>query len=315
YLIKWGERGASVEATFVASYGRPVSVSVELTVSASGAQKHIRLHGKPVRRTAELMRAVPVVLFTPADLRIVQGEPQARRQFMNLAIARIAASYADDMARYRRAVLQRNQLLHEGASPNEIAPWTGRLVEAGARIAVARRSFVEALRPIAAEIHRHLSGAAESLVVEYAGDLAGSADSFDRAAEAFSRLLDRRAEHERTLGRTLVGPHRDDLLLLVGGRPLRTYGSQGQQRTAALSLKLAQATLIHQVTDEPPLLLLDDCLSELDDVRASAVLELAGEYEQIILTAAGKLPPVLARHGVRVLCLPQGCVELMADGQ
>ncbi len=292
-LVRWGESFARVDVEFRRADGRAVPVQVIIEILASGLRKRLQLAGRPVR-AADLLGTIPLVLFTPADLSLAQGGPRVRRRFVNLALARLRPAYADDLARYRRVVLQRNRLLRDGAPPDQLAPWTSRLVETGARVAVHRCWFVRTIAPIAADLHSHLSDGREQLVVEYSGDLADAAGDYETALAAFRELIARRHADERLQGRTLAGPHRDDLRLLIAGRPLRTYGSQGQQRTAALALKLAEAELMSQTLREPPMLLLDDCLSELDQSRAAAVLDLASRYEQVIVTSAAESPLLAA---------------------
>ena len=293
-MVRWGASACAVEVGFQRSDGRALPVRMAIEIQPTGLRKRIWVAGRPVRRVAELLAAIPLVLFTPADLTLAQGEPRIRRRFMNLALARLRPAYGDDLARYRRAVLQRNRLLRDHAPPRQVEPWTSRLVDSGARVAVHRRWFAEAIAPLAADLHAHLSQGRERLAVHYAGDLAEAAAEFATAAEAYRELLADRHADERVQGRTLVGPHRDDLQLLVDDRPVRAYGSQGQQRTAALALKLAEAQLLWQTHQEPPILLLDDCLSELDEQRARAVLDLTSRYEQLIVTSAAEDGTLLA---------------------
>jgi DNA replication and repair protein RecF len=239
-----------------------------------------------VRRAAELLSRVPLVLFTPADLQLAQAAPVVRRRFMNLALARLRPAYADDLARYGRALMQRNRLLAMGAGETELRPWTAQMIAAGAEVAVARRRFTEEIGVLAAGVHASLAGESEKLGVDYSGNL--TAEDAPAAAEQYAALLNRSMSEEARMRRTLVGPHRDDLRLTLGGQSLRRFGSQGQQRTAALALKLAEAELIKRETGAPPLLLLDDCLSELDEGRASHVLGLTESYGQLIVTSAAR---------------------------
>jgi len=239
-----------------------------------------------VRRAAELLGRVPLVLFTPADLQLAQAAPVVRRRFMNLALARVRPAYADDLARYGRALMQRNRLLPMGAGEAELRPWTAQLVASGAEVAVQRRRFAAEIGVLAADVHAALTGGSEKLRVEYASNL--TAEDAAAAAEQYAAMLGRSAGEEVRMRRTLVGPHRDDLRLALGGQALRRFGSQGQQRTAALALKLAEAELIRRETGAAPLLLLDDCLSELDEERAGQVLGLTEAYGQLIVTSAAR---------------------------
>jgi DNA replication and repair protein RecF len=305
-LVRWGAKDARVEAVFERDEGRYLDIVFELDV-AGGPRKRLLADGNPVRRAAELLSRVPLVLFTPADLQLAQAAPVVRRRFMNLALARLRPAYADDLARYGRALMQRNRLLAMGAGEAELRPWTAQMVAAGAEVAVQRRRFAAGVGALAAGLHAALAGEGEALGVEYAGSLAG--DDPAAAAEQYTALLGRAASEELRMRRTLVGPHRDDLRLTLGGQALRRFGSQGQQRTAALALKLAEADLIRRETGAPPLLLLDDCLSELDEARASHVLGLTEAYGQLIVTSAAREAALERASAALWLHLRDGEVE------
>lgn len=305
-LVRWGCPAARVEAIFEREAGRTLDVVFEL--ERSGPKKRLLAEGQPVRRAAELLARVPLVLFTPADLQLAQAAPVVRRRFMNLALARLRPAYADDLARYSRALLQRNRLLTMGAKAAELRPWTAQMVAAGAEVALARKRFAGEIVGIAAEVHAALAGEAEKLGVEYTGNMAAEEDA-SSSAEHYEALLAKSSAEEGRLRRTMVGPHRDDMRLTLGGQALRRFGSQGQQRTAALALKLAEAELIKRETGAPPLLLLDDCLSELDEGRAAQVLGLTETYGQLIVTSAAREAALERASAARWLHLRDGEVE------
>lgn len=306
-LISWGAGQTRVEVGFERDDGRALRVVFHLEGGPTGPRKHLLADDKPVRRATELVARVPLVLFVPADLQLAQAAPSVRRRFVNLALARMGGAYADDLARYSRALLQRNRLLAQGAPAAQRRPWEAAMVEAGAQVVFQRRAFVGRLGEMAARIHAQLAGAAERLSVEYASQLEG--DTLAEIAENYRAHLARSAAEEERLGRTLVGPHRDDLRLLVHGRPLRRFGSQGQQRTAALALKLAEAELLRQSTAEAPILLLDDCLSELDEHRARQVLALTASYRQLIVTSAARDAALEQRQVAMWVRLKDGQLE------
>jgi len=296
-LVRWGESHALVDVVFRQGDGRTTQVRVGLELGSRGPRKVMTAGDKPVRRAADLLSRLPVVLFTPGDLQLAQAEPAVRRRFLNLALARLRPAYVDDLARYRRALQQRNRLLQMEAPAAQVQPWTEQLVRCGAQVACHRAWLAGALGELAVGIHGELAGPGEALRVAYAGDLHEASDP-GQAAERFRTLLEQRVAEEQRLRRTPVGPHRDDLRLLVNGQRLRHFGSQGQQRTAALALKLAEAELVRRQSGESPIVLLDDCLSELDEERAGQVLRLTGVYEQLIVTLASR-EPALAEAPVR----------------
>lgn len=295
-LVRWGAQVARVEGVFVSREGREVRLAVGLE-SAGGrtlSAKRLEVDGEAVSGAGDYIGRASVVMFAPDDLAIIKGGPSLRRRFLNTAIAQLRPAYLDNLGRYRRALAQRNELLkslgHGGRDYQALGPWTSQLVQAGAALAVERRRFIEDLGRCAAEVHG-LVGNRESLTLHYHGELAEAAETAD-AEGLFRARLEELGDLEVRRGVTLVGPHRDELQVTVDGSSVRQYGSQGQQRTAALSLKLGQARVSQEWSEEPPLLLLDDCLSELDATRARAVLDLTQALDGLIVTSA-KLDPAL----------------------
>lgn len=295
-LVRWGSAVTRIEGCFLSREQREIRLAVGLEANcARGASgKRLEVDGEVVTSARELIGRASVVMFAPDDLAIIKGGPSLRRRFLNTAIAQLRPVYLDNLARYRRALAQRNELLKElgrgGSRYGEVEPWTGQLVQAGAGLALERQRFIADLNRWAAAMH-HQIGSEETLSLKYHGDLSEAAD--EAGAELhFRARLDDLADLEVRRGTTLAGPHRDELQVEVNGASVRQYGSQGQQRTAALSLKLGQARVSQEWVEEPPLLLLDDCLSELDPNRANAVLDLANTLDGLIVTSA-KLDPAL----------------------
>ena len=294
-LIRWGEKQARVEGAFAGGSRPADEVTVTLTRSGSGeAQRDTRLNGTPPASVGALLQRLPVVLFEPDDLQLVKAGAKGRRRFVNMALAGLRPLYLDDLLRYRRAVQQRNELLKQAArgraSGEDLAPWTAQMVRAGAQLMADRAWLVEHLGPRAAALYADLSGGSEALELRYRPNVQAEEEGLPERMQAFYEALEAAASWELRRGSTQVGPHRDELLVLIGGKSARDYGSQGQQRTAALALKLAQAQVLTASRGEPPLVLLDDCLSELDESRQRHVLELIGQFDQLLLTTAGEVP-------------------------
>lgn len=296
-LVRWGETVARVEGVFISHEGREKRLAVGLQTNDAANAKRLEVEGEVVPTAREIIGQARVVMFAPDDLAIIKSGPGLRRRFLNTAIAQLQPRYLDDLTRYRRALRQRNELLKQlsrgGRNFAEVEAWTEQLVRAGAAIAMDRKRFVAGLSQHAAEVHAAI-GNQEALTLAYHGELAGAADE-QQAQALFKERLEDLADLEVRRGTTLVGPHRDEVQVQVDGISARQYGSQGQQRTAALSLKLGQARVTQEWGEEPPLLLLDDCLSELDPTRARAVLDLAGTLDGLIVTSA-KLDPALAER-------------------
>ncbi|MDO4355937.1 MAG: DNA replication/repair protein RecF [Clostridia bacterium] len=270
-LIRGGEEAAGVHIRCQRADG---SHDVEIRLSQT-ERRTVKVAGQPVSRSGELMGHVTGVLFSPEDLRMVKDGPQERRRFIDMELSQLKPAYYYALQRYNRALKQRNLLLkqvfdHPGLS-DTLLPWEEQLASAGAQIMAARRKFIAGLNGTAAETHAHVSGGREQLSVLYQPALmteAGDEQLKDALLHAYHVA---RAQDLRRMT-TTVGPHRDDVKLLVNGLDVRTYGSQGQQRTTALSLKLSELEVMRDELGEWPVLMLDDVMSELDPERRRHLL-------------------------------------------
>jgi len=247
--------------------------------------KRLRLNGIP-KRAADYIGQIQVVSFSPNDLELIGGSPMLRRRYLDVLLAQVDPCYYRALSRYNKVLLARNHLLRRIASrqdgPLQLAFWNDELVTNGSYITMERARTVQALNELAGDIHRTLTGAGERLQIVYRPSV--PIDNQDLATwyrQALQRLYQREVEQ----GVSLLGPHRDDLAFLVDGVDMRTYGSRGQQRTIALSLKLAEMALVRSRAGEEPLLLLDDIMSELDPARRRWVLEFLASSQQTIITA------------------------------
>ncbi len=256
--------------------------------------KRIRINGVP-RRAIDLIGQMLVVMFSSPDIELVGGAPALRRRYLDVALSQMDPLYLRSLQSYNRVILQRNHLLRlirEGrARSNQLAFWDDELVTNGSYIVVQRLHTVAALADLAASTHGWLTGGQEALEVVYIGTIHergadGSPDGRrpQAVATAFEDELKANQAREIERGMTLAGPHRDDLRLLANGIDMGVYASRGQQRTIALSLKLAEASLMQARTGDQPILLLDDVLSELDAERCYHLLQSAGSYQQVLIT-------------------------------
>lgn len=277
------------------------SVSVEVVVlgraGAKGlvASKRFKLNGVP-KRASDVVGAITAVLFTTDDMELIRGAPAGRRRYLDVMLSQVDHQYLRALQRYAKLIAQRNALLKRiqegGAHARELAYWDEELSRDGAAILTARAAAVAELADAAAAIHARLSGVHEQFALAYEPrftDHWPPARIIDAGAEAVaSALLDRlHATHPRDMaaGLTLTGPHRDDLVMTLGGEPAAAFASRGQQRTAALALRLAEAQLLRARGGERPILLLDDVLSELDASRRASVLA-AIDADQVWITSA-----------------------------
>jgi DNA replication and repair protein RecF len=205
---------------------------------------------------------------------------------LNIALAQEQPAYYRELAKYQKVISQKNALLRgDHVDADLLAVYDRALIESGTVLMLARNHLVGAMATAAREVHARWSRGAETLDVKYEPNVAFEVPTSDGIANAFQTRLRERADAERARQTSLVGPHRDDLGLLLDGASLAAYGSQGQQRTAVLALKVAEYTVMHERTGEAPLLLLDDVLSELDAQRAAAFLAGVGGFEQAFVTA------------------------------
>lgn len=239
--------------------------------------KGIAVDGIPIKKASELFGIVNLVFFSPEDLNIIKNGPQERRRFLDMELCQLDKIYLQDLTRYSQALNQRNKLLKDISFEPRLADtldvWDIQLAEYGKRIIQSRRRFIGELNEIIRALHESLTGGREELFLEYEPNV--EEDSF---AE---RLLNSR-DRDLRLKQSSVGPHRDDFAVLVGGMDIRKFGSQGQQRTAALSLKLAELYLVKKRIGENPVLLLDDVLSELDGNRQNYLLQSIHQIQTLI---------------------------------
>ena len=264
-LIRWGEDAARV---YVAADRTDGSHEVELTLRP-GLRKGIVVCGKRAARSGELMGHISAVLFSPEDLRMVKDGPAERRRFIDMELSQMRPAYYYELQRYNRAVTQRNALLRdisEGrATSASLSAWDSQLAKSGGAIIRTRGAFLARLARVAEENHRELTGGAETLELLYQ---AGAPED----EEAYIRAIHDHMDVDLRRAATGVGPHRDDLVFLVNGRDARSFGSQGQQRTVALSMKLSEMRVMRDELGEWPALLLDDVMSELDPSRRRALI-------------------------------------------
>ena len=273
-MIQDSAEMAAVEAEVVRE--REGEISLEMAVLPS-EKKTVRINGMKRARVLDLLGQLNAVFFGALDLGIVTAEPSIRRRYLNLEISQISPKYCFDLARYKKTLEQRNRLLRDLRDrpyrDGSLDAWNEQLFRFGAPLIEKRRFFVERLSPLAEEIHHQLSDGRETLEIRYQPSIP-LPEGADLLAidQAFREEVERVGAEEIRRGMTLVGPQRDDLQFLINGADARLFGSQGQQRTVVLSLKLAEFRLMEEYVGEPPVMLLDDVMSDLDDLRKSHLL-------------------------------------------
>ncbi|MFB6499287.1 DNA replication/repair protein RecF [Bacillus haynesii] len=287
-LIRWDEDYAKIEGRVIKKNG---SVPIQLVISKKG--KKGKVNHIEQQKLSQYVGAVNTIMFAPEDLNLVKGSPQVRRRFLDMEIGQVSPVYLHDLSLYQKILSQRNHFLKQLQTRKQtdqtmLDVLTEQLTEFAAKVVMKRLQFVEQLEKWAQPIHSGISRGLEELTLKYhtslhvsdSPDLSKMINSYQ---ETFSKLRDKEIER----GVSLSGPHRDDVLFYVNGRDVQTYGSQGQQRTTALSLKLAEIDLIREEIGEYPILLLDDVLSELDDYRQSHLLHtIQGRVQTFVTTTS-----------------------------
>ena len=239
--------------------------------------KGIAVDGIPIRKAGELFGILNLVFFSPEDLNIIKNGPGERRRFMDLELCQLNKLYLSDLSSYNHVLNQRNKLLKDlSFQPsllNTLDVWDEQLARYGASIIQGRKKFIEEMNGIITEIHRNITGGKEEIRLLYEPSV---------SEENFLSVLLRNREKDCRFKLTSEGPHRDDLCVKINGMDIRKYGSQGQQRTAALSLKLSEIYMVKKRIKDMPVLLLDDVLSELDSSRQNYLLNSIRQVQTMI---------------------------------
>lgn len=281
-VIKNGEETAEIAGTASSLYG---DVSVRVAFNKND-KKSIYVNGLQVLKIGEILGNINSVFFNPSELKLVQESPEDRRRFLNVSLSQMSKNYFYALQRYNKILSQRNNLLKdpERYIIRETLPiWDEQLTKQAAKIIKARNEFLTQISPIAEEKHALLSDGKETLKMKTESGYYGTEEEI---AYAMYQDLKTGLERDMRLGFTSIGPHRDDIKFTLNDMDVRVYGSQGQQRTVALSLKLAETETFFNRFGEYPILILDDVLSELDKKRQRKLVS-AVEHLQTIFTATG----------------------------
>ncbi|PSL45945.1 DNA replication and repair protein RecF [Salsuginibacillus halophilus] len=308
-MIGWESSFAHVKGNIHRRTGPTV-----LDVIFTPKGKTVKVNELEQQKLSQYIGTLNVVMFAPEDLNLVKGGPAERRRFIDMEIGQASPVYLHDLASYNRVLKQRNQFLKDWQGsrrdPGALLDVLNEQLAAQAAAVVKRRfEFIQMLQGWAEEIHRGISRGKEQLEINYvpSADVSYGMD-LSTLKEAYEQAFQTKRDQEMRRGTTLSGPHREDLLLYVNGRNVQTYGSQGQQRTTALSLKLAEIELIRDQIGEYPVLLLDDVLSELDNHRQSHLLNtIQGKVQTFVTTTSV--------DGIQHETLSKASIFEVSDGQ
>ena len=298
-LIRFGQEEAHIE-TIVEKRGIPFRIDIHLK---KNSPKGIAINKIPIKKASELFGIINIVFFSPEDLNIIKNGPSERRRFIDLELAQLDKVYLSDLSNYNRIINQRNKLLKDIHEKKDLMDtldiWDMQLVHYGNRLIERRKVFIEQMNEIIGKVHYKLTGGRETLQLLYEPGV---------KQESFEQALFKNRERDMRMKSTSVGPHRDDICFMCGDLDIRKFGSQGQQRTAALSLKLSEIELVKQEIKDTPILLLDDVLSELDKHRQNYLLDSIRDI-QTLITCTGLDDFVNHRFSInKILRVEQGHV-------
>jgi DNA replication and repair protein RecF len=283
-LVRRGEDALSVRATVQSGCGEQL-----FALDYGAAGKVAAVNDETIPRLIDYVGTLAVVAFGPDDLALAKGEPAVRRRFLDVWLGQENREYLYTLQRYYAVLRSRNALLARAAPRAEMEPYDHELVAAGARLTFFRAGAASGLAAAAAAAYGELAPEDEDFVVEYDPAVPCDGGAEEEIARSLEHTLEENRADEERRRQTLVGPHRDDLRLAVKGCDARRFASEGQQRTAALSLRVAQFRLLKNTRGDPPLLLLDDVASELDADRQRRLADVVAGAEQIFFTATN--PP------------------------
>ncbi len=303
-IINFNKEEAHIR-TYLEKEGVECRVDMHLRKNKS---KGIAIDGQKIKKAADLLGLLNVVFFSPEDLSIIKNGPSERRRFADMELCQLDSFYLYNLNHYNKIVNQRNKLLKDmyfnPGLKETLNIWDSQLISFGSKIIERRKLFTEQLCEIISDIHNKLSGGKENLIIKYEPDV---------AIENFEEKMKESQEKDIRSKITSVGPHRDDFSFIVNGIDIRKYGSQGQQRTAALSLKLSEIELVKKMTKDTPVLLLDDVLSELDSNRQNYLLGSLGDI-QTIITCTGLDEFVNNRFEInKIFKVTNGVVEAVSE--
>jgi DNA replication and repair protein RecF len=284
-LIKWDYEQAAISGEIQKKYG-----DCKLNVAITSKGKKVKINGLEQKKISTYVGALNVIIFSPEDLEIVKGSPNKRRRFLDMEIGQVNSTYLYDLTQYNKVLLQKNNFLKNSYlssknSESMLSIWNEQLAQYGLNIIKKRFQFLKKLQKWVSFIHGEITQNNESIDVTYHTFIDYDENKDDSVLfEQYMVKLTEAKDQEIRRGLTLFGPHLDDILVTINNKDVRIFGSQGQQRTAALSLKLAEIDLIYEEIGDYPILLLDDVLSELDDNRQTQLIQSFQNKVQTFIT-------------------------------
>ncbi|NLC67480.1 MAG: DNA replication/repair protein RecF [Clostridiaceae bacterium] len=290
-----------------------------------GERKRIKINDVYIKKNGELMGQLNTVLFSPEHMSIIKEGPSERRRFVDIAISQVKPAYFYDLQEYSRVLSQRNHLLKELKRENggkkmklkdTLEIWNEKLAETGSRIMYERHQYIKRLNLIAKENHKKLTGGREEIEIMYVPSFyQAGLPSVENIKVNFLKSVERDEEKELSAGVTLYGPQRDDIKIKVNNKNVRIYGSQGQQRTSVLTLKLSEINILRELAGENPVLLLDDVFSELDSVRQEYIIECIKDVQTFITSTDRSIYERISKNNANIYYVENGRVIREEDDE
>ncbi len=302
-MIRIGENIARAQAEIKRSRRNDVVLEIVLSTQE---KKTVKINTVKHPKIGDIVGQLNAVIFSSTDVDMVKGDPARRRRFLNLEVSQVSPQYVYALGRYKRVLDQRNNLLREikagVAGANGLEAWNSQLAAYGGMVTAKRAEFVSFLSNTATRIYSMLTDSTEKLDVVYKSSLDFKPGTSEQEiTETFAAVLSRKKDFDISRATTTTGPHRDDIAININGMPAREFASQGQQRSAAIALKLAEIKLMEQYTGEPPVVLLDDVMGELDETRRARIFDITlGRCQTMVTTAHSSEinPDILSRAHV-----------------
>lgn len=315
-LVLWGEKFFNI---CLLGEKRSGKQKVDIITRTDG-KKILKVNGQHKKKLSELIGTINVVLFSPEDMMLVKGGPSVRRRFLDIEISQTSPFYCHSLTNYNKILTQRNNLLKSVREKKEnidmIEIWDQQLVEYGTNIIKKRAEVIEKLIPLAGSIHKTITEGKEKLSLLYKPSIdTNKKDNGDNIKDYFLKKLKENRKMEIIRGITTVGPHRDDIEIKIGEIDIKSFGSQGQQRTAALSMKLSEVEFMKMEIGEYPILLLDDVMSELDAGRQRFLMESVKDKIQTFITSTGVtdvFEPMIGKS--RIFEVKNGKIHTIQEG-
>jgi DNA replication and repair protein RecF len=315
-LIYWGEKNFVVN---LKGNRNKSKIKLDISIRTDG-KKILKVNNQIRKKFSELLGIFNAVLFSPEDIMIIKGNPSARRKFLDIKISQTSPIYCNYLVKYNKVLFQRNNLLkairENRESQESLDIWDGQLVEYGVRITQKRVEVIQRIIPIAKSIHSKITEGKEEIKLSYVPSIETLNNGHNISSEEiFIKKLKEARNSEIARGITSIGPHRDDIEIRIGAINVKAFGSQGQQKTCALSLKLSEIEFMKQETGDYPVLLLDDVMSELDGQRRKYLLEVVNSNVQTFVTSTGAeafFEPV--KREKRLFEIKSGSISLIQEG-